>query len=87
MKKQHNELRKLEQNENESTTNIKICVIKQKQCLDGGFFLFFVFCFVFLGPHLWHMEVYGGSQARGLIRAAASSLHHSHSNARSEPCL
>ena len=30
---------------------------------------------------------YGGSQARGQIGATASSLHHSHSNARSEPCL
>ena len=27
---------------------------------------------------------YGGSQARGLIRAVAAGLHHSHSNARSE---
>ena len=30
---------------------------------------------------------YGGSQARGLIGAPASGLHHSHSNARSQPCL
>ena len=30
---------------------------------------------------------YGGSQARGQIRAVASGLRHSHSNARSEPCL
>ena len=30
---------------------------------------------------------YGGSQARGLIRAVATSLHQSHSNARSEPRL
>ena len=30
---------------------------------------------------------YGGSQARSLIRATAASLHHSHSKARSEPCL
>ena len=30
---------------------------------------------------------YGGSQARGLIRAAAADLRHSHSNARSEPHL
>ena len=30
---------------------------------------------------------YGSSQARGRIRAAAAGLHHSHSNARSEPCL
>jgi len=30
---------------------------------------------------------YGGSQARGLIRAVAAGLRHSHSNAGSEPCL
>ena len=30
---------------------------------------------------------YRGSQARSLIRATAVSLHHSHSNARSEPHL
>jgi len=30
---------------------------------------------------------YGGSQARGLIGAAATGLHHSHSNAGSEPRL
>ena len=30
---------------------------------------------------------YGGSQARGLIRATAAGLHHSHGNARSEPRL
>ena len=30
---------------------------------------------------------YGGSQARGLIRAAAASLYHSHSNLGSEPHL
>ena len=33
------------------------------------------------------LMAYGGSQARGRIKAAASSLHHSHSNARSEPRL
>ena len=33
------------------------------------------------------VAVYGGSQARGQIRAAAASLHHSHSNTRSEPRL
>ena len=32
-------------------------------------------------------EVYGSSQARGSIGAAAAGLHHSHSNTRSEPCL
>ena len=30
---------------------------------------------------------YGGSQARGLIRATVSGLHHSHSHAGSEPRL
>ena len=30
---------------------------------------------------------YGGSQARSLIGATAASLHHSHSNAGSEPHL
>ena len=30
---------------------------------------------------------YGGSQARGPIRATAAGLHHSHSNTGSKPCL
>ena len=30
---------------------------------------------------------YGGSQARGWTGAVAASLHHSHSNVRSEPHL
>ena len=30
---------------------------------------------------------YGGSQARGLIGAVAAGLHHSHSNAGSQPSL
>ena len=30
---------------------------------------------------------YGGSQAKGQIGAVAASLHHSYSNATSEPCL
>ena len=30
---------------------------------------------------------HGDSQARGQIRAVAAGLHHSHSNARAEPCL
>ena len=31
--------------------------------------------------------VHGGSQARGRIKVVATGLHHSHSNAISEPCL
>ena len=30
---------------------------------------------------------YGGSQARGPIRATAAGLHHSHGNMGSDPCL
>ena len=41
-------------------------------------------CYNFGGGTL---EVYGSFQARGLIGAAAASLHHSHSNIGSEPCL
>ena len=48
-----------------------------------SFFFFFVF-FPFLGPL---PTAYGGSQARGLIRAEAAGLLHSQSNTRSEPHL
>ena len=47
------------------------------------FFVFFVFFSFFWAPP----EAYGGSQARGLIGAAAAGLHQSHSNSGSEPCL
>ena len=45
--------------------------------------------FFFFGSCLFRAAsaAYGGSQARGLMGAVASSLHHSHSNAGSEPCL
>ena len=47
-------------------------------------FFFLVFFFVFL-LCLWAAPVaYGGSQARGQIRAVATGLHQSHSNAGSE---
>ena len=47
--------------------------------------LLLFFClFVFSGAA---PEAYGGSQARGLIGAIASSLRHSHSNVGSEPSL
>lgn len=45
-------------------------------------FLFFVFL-PFLGP----FPRRGDPQARGLIRAVPASLHQSHSNAGSKPCL
>ena len=47
-------------------------------------FIFYLFSFLLFraapGAH-------GGSQARDPIRSAAAGLHHSHSNARSQPCL
>ena len=46
------------------------------------YFLFFVFSLFRAAS-----AAYGGSQARGLIGAVATSLHHSHSNVRSKPRL
>ena len=46
------------------------------------YFIFFLLCFVLLGP-----KAYGGSQARGLIRATAAGQCQSYSNAGSEPRL
>ena len=45
-------------------------------------FFIFVFCLFRAIP-----KAHGGSQARGQIGAVAAGLHHSHSNARSEPHL
>ena len=44
--------------------------------------LFFFFCLFRATP-----MAYRGSQAKSQIRTVAAGLHHSHSNARSEPCL
>ena len=47
----------------------------------------FCFYFVFL-PFLGLLpSAHGGSQARGRIGAVAASLHQSHSNPGSKPCL
>ena len=45
-------------------------------------FFYFIFLLFRAAP-----AAYGSSQPRGLIGATAARLHHSHSNARSEPCL
>ena len=50
-------------------------------CFWWVFFFFFFAFFFFLRATA---VAYGGSQARGLIGAAAAGLHHSHSNAGSE---
>ena len=53
------------------------------ECVFVYFFLFFcLFAFSKAAP-----SAYGGSQARGLIKAVAAGLHHSHNNAGSEPHL
>ena len=48
---------------------------------------FLFFSFLFLLPFRAAPAAYGSSQARNQIRAVAASLHHSHSNMESEPCL
>ena len=50
-------------------------------CRVGGLVLLCVL------PFRAEPVAYGGSQARGLIGAVAAGLHHSHSNAGSEPRL
>ena len=47
-----------------------------------------VFCFVFVFLLFRAIPTaYGGSQARALIGTTAAGVHHSHSDARSEPYL
>ena len=46
-------------------------------------FLFFILFFVFFKPT---PVAYVSFHARGQVRASAACLHHSHSNARPEPC-
>ena len=54
-----------------------------RSCCEGSFclFIYLFIYFVFFGAT---PAAYGGAQARGLIGAEATGLHHSHSNARSE---
>ena len=56
------------------------------KCPLGMFFCFVLVVYFILFRLLRAAPMaYGGSQARGQIRAAAASLHHS--NVGSEPCL
>ena len=53
-----------------------------KVFFSRGEISFLCFCLLRAAP-----VAHGGSQAKGIIRAAAAGLRQSHSNARSEPCL
>ena len=50
---------------------------------DGKDLIFFFFWSFFRAAPV----APGGSQARGRVGAVAAGIHHSHSNARSKPCL
>ena len=62
-------------------------------CVCGSLCLFLFLCvrdiYLFIYFCLFRAEptAYGGSQARGPVEAIAASLHLSHSNVGSEPCL
>ena len=49
------------------------------------FYYLFIYLFIVLSRAV--PTAYGGSQARGVIRAVATGLHQSHSNMGFEPCL
>ena len=71
-------------------TFIQQIFIQHLQWAHIYLFYLFIFLFIFfvVVAISWGAPAaYGSSQARGQIRAAASGLHHSHSNARSEPHL
>ena len=50
----------------------------------GRIQVFVLFCFCLFAFSRATSAAYGGSQARGLLGAVATSLHHSHGHARSE---
>ena len=57
------------------------------KCINKANLNYMFFGFVFFLLFRAIPSAYGGSQARGLIGAVATSLYHSQRNARSEPCL
>ena len=62
--------------------------IKNRKKSMSDCFYFYFFCLFFFFAISWAAPVaYGGFQAKGLIGAVATSLHQSHSNTESEPCL
>ena len=68
---------------------LHLCLLPSSSLSGSSLFLFL---FLFLSVCLFLLfrttrMAYGSSQAWGQIGAAAASLHHNHSNTRSEPCL
>ena len=64
-------------------------LVSSRHCAEGflrvqqlGDKVLFIYLFILLFRAM--PSAYGGSQARGRVRAAAASQHHSHSNTRSE---
>ena len=62
-------------------------LLKCAVCKTHSRFFCFSFCFVLFCLFRATPATYGGSQARGKIRAIATGLCHSHSNVGSELCL
>ena len=62
----------------------KVKEVSSLQNFPDSFFFFF---FGLFAISLAAPSAYGGSQARGRIRAVATGLHHSHNNAGSKPQL
>ena len=56
-------------------------------CVNFLYSFFFLSFFVVVAISWATPVAYGGSQARGQIRAVAAGLHHSHSNTGSKPRL
>ena len=66
---------------------IIIIIILSDIFRDGGIQVIEKLFFCLFGLFRAAPMAYGGSQAKGQIGAAAAGLHHSHSNAGSEPHL
>ena len=67
----------------EERSEVKVLIEEETH---GGMFFLQNVKYFFLVISRAATMAYGGSQARGLIRAIAANLCHSHSDARSEPC-